>query len=119
MNAARARLWLDLSSSLLGVLAGVVIAAAGIAGPLTVGDADLGVASMGLLGAGFGAVGVGHLRLDARSRGMGELLAGIGAVSFALSFLVTPSIVPFVIGVLGLGLGAIVLVAGSFGHLAA
>jgi|GEM_PF-6234083 len=54
---------------------------------------------MGLFGAGFSAVGVGHLRIGARTRGLGEVVAGAGAIVFGLSFLVTPSIVPFVAGV--------------------
>ncbi|QSG13777.1 hypothetical protein [Halapricum desulfuricans] len=70
---------------------------------------------MGLFGAGFSAVGVGHLRIGARTRGLGEVVAGAGAIVFGLSFLVTPSIVPFVAGVIGLGLGGAVLAAESFG----
>lgn len=114
MTDARSRLWLDLLSSLFGVGAGVVVVASGLAGPLTVGGTDLGVAAMGLLGAGFAGVGIGHLRIEDTRRGMGELLAGVGAIFFGLSYLIEPSIVPFALGVLGLGVGGIVLVLDSF-----
>ncbi|MCU4717399.1 hypothetical protein [Halapricum hydrolyticum] len=110
-----ARLWLDVASGLVGVLAGLVIVAAGLFGPLTVAGVDLGVTAMGLFGAGFSAVGIGHLRIDARTRGLGELIAGAGAIAFGLSFQVTPSIVPFVAGVLGLAFGGTILATESFG----
>jgi len=111
----RARIKLDLASSFIGVLAGVIIVAAGLFGPLTVAGVDLSVVAMGLFGAGFSAIGVSHLRIDARTRGLGELVAGTGAIVFGLSFLVTPSIVPFVVGLIGLGLGGTILAAESFG----
>ena len=111
----QARLRLDLASGLVGVLAGIIIVAAGLFGPLTLAGVDLSVVAMGLFGAGFSAVGVGHLRIGARTRGLGEVVAGAGAIVFGLSFLVTPSIVPFVAGVIGLGLGGAILAAESFG----
>lgn len=113
MSASNQRVWLDLLSSLFGVLAGLVVVANGFVGPLTVGGADVGVAAMGLLGAGFAAVGVGHLEIGDTHRGMGEILAGVGAIFFAVSFLVSPAIVPFTIGVLGLGAGGLIVLAES------
>jgi hypothetical protein len=115
MSVSNQRVWLDLASSLLGVLAGIVIIAGGFFGPLTVGSADLGVAAMGLLGAGFAGIGVGHFRIEDIHRGMGEILAGVGAIFVAISYLVTPALIPFAIGVLGLGAGGLVVLAESFG----
>lgn len=112
--ASNSRVWLDLLSSVLGVAAGVVVLAVGFFGPITAGSSDLGVAAMGLLGAGFAAVGVGHFRIEATYRGVGEILAGVGAISFGISYLVSPATIPFVLGVLGLGVGGAVLAAESF-----
>lgn len=117
MSASNQRVWLDLLSSLFGVLAGLVVVANGFVGPITVGDADLGVAAMGLLGAGFAAVGVGHLRIEDPYRGMGEIVAGVGAIFLGVSYLVTPAVVPFGIGVLGIGVGGLIVLAESFGYL--
>lgn len=117
MSTSNQRVWLDLVSSLLGVFVGLVIVAGGFVGPLTVGGADLGVAAMGLFGAGFAAVGVGHLRIEDTHRGLGEIIAGVGAISFGVSYLVTPALVPFGIGVVGMGGGGLIVLADSFGLL--
>ncbi|MFW6017919.1 MAG: hypothetical protein ACOCPX_03790 [Halapricum sp.] len=111
---AGARLWLDVASGVVGVLAGLLVVGAGLFGPLTVAGVDLGVTAMGLFGAGFSAIGIGHLRLEARTRGLGELIAGAGAIVFGLSFLLEPSIIPFLGGVLGLAFGGTILLAESF-----
>mgnify|MGYP000032403912 FL=1 len=116
MSASNQRVWLDLLSSLFGVFAGVVVVANGFVGPLTVGDADLGVAAMGLLGAGFSGVGVGHLRIEDTHRGMGEILAGVGAIFLGVSYLVTPALIPFAIGVLGICVGGLIVLAESFDY---
>lgn len=58
-RAARYRLYLDLTSSRLGVLAGLLFVFSGVFGLPAVEGVAAPVAVMGLLGAAFSAVGVG------------------------------------------------------------
>lgn len=108
---ARLRVALDLAAGLLGVAVGLLLLVNATLGLPTVAGVAVPVVAMGLVGAGFSAVGVGHVYIEENVRGAGEFLAGVGAMLLGLSFGVTPSTPPFVIGVLALVLGGLVLVA--------
>lgn len=114
-KAARYRLYLDLASSVLGVLAGLLFVVAGVFGLPMIAGVAAPVVAMGLLGAGFSAVGVGHLYLEDDVRGMGEFLAGVGAMLVGLSFGVSQGIPVFAVGAVALIGGGVILLADSFG----
>lgn len=114
-RTARYRVYLDLASSVLGVVAGLLFVLSGVFGLPAVEGVAAPVVAMGVLGAAFSAVGVGHLYLRADVRGMGEFVAGVGAMLVGLSFGVTQTTPVFVIGVGGLVVGGLVILADSFG----
>jgi hypothetical protein len=115
VSTRRARAALDLASGVLGLLAGLFLVVAGTVGlPRTPGFA-FGVTAMGLLGAGFSAVGVGHVAIDDRVRGGGEFVAGAGAILLGLAFGVGSGGPLVLVGGAAVVLGGAVVVADSFG----
>jgi hypothetical protein len=114
-QTARYRLYLDLASSVLGVLAGILFVVESIFDLPSLAGVAAPVVVMGILGAGFSAVGVGHLYLEDDVRGMGEFVAGVGAMLVGLSFGVSQGIAVFAVGVVALVAGGLILLADSFG----
>lgn len=111
----RYRLYLDFASSVLGVLAGVLFALAGVVGLPDVAGLAAPIVVMGLLGAAFSAVGVGHVYFEDSVRGAGEFAAGVGAMLVGLSFGVQQGVPVFAVGVVALVVGGVVLAADSYG----
>lgn len=111
----RVSLYLDLACGVLGIAAGLLLLLNGTVGLPSVGDVAVPVVAMGLLGAGFSAVGVGHIYYERAVRGGAEFTAGVGAMLVGLSFGVSPQLPAFLIGVVALLTGGLVLLADGFG----
>ena len=109
-----ARLVLDIVSSLLGIVAGVLLLASGTVGLPSPSGIAVPVTVLGVLGAAFSLVGIAHVYVDAHRKGAGEFAAGVGAMLVGLSFGVQPQTPPFAIGVVVLLVGALLIVADSF-----
>jgi hypothetical protein len=115
VSTERARAGLDLASGLLGLAAGLLLVASGTVGLPQVSGLAVGVTAMGLLGAGFSAVGVGHVAIDDRTRGVGEFAAGVGAIVVGLAFGLGPGGPLLFLGLIGILVGGAIVLADSFG----